>query len=109
MHSDELKECPFCGAIASYDPLEGEWIRCANKECDMSNTSVGVSTWQSRPTPTPSQVESDTIERCVEIADKAYRSNEDYEWITGNDYLGEKITASQISKSISNLPRKWEK
>lgn len=46
--SAELLNCPFCGAHAQYDPLEGEWVGCRNMECSMHGTSVSIETWNTR-------------------------------------------------------------
>lgn len=45
---EALLPCPFCGANAKYDPMEGEWVSCASMECDMRNLSVDLVTWQAR-------------------------------------------------------------
>lgn len=101
------------GLIAAYEDLSCRIGTPPDKRIDSSAVKIRMRNLE-KPTPTPSQVERDTIERCavlcrderIRLKDMALRSDcEDASLrliIMSNE-------AGKLAQRVSNLPRKWEK
>ena len=63
--SEELKGCPFCGAIPMHID-DGLYVKCINPAC-LFYPSVRIDTWQTRA---PVEIPQATRERLEKISDK---------------------------------------